>query len=126
MPTRIIRVRSRAEFVSTLGLGVLLIAGSAACSHLSAELGKVSGIARPCAGAVKLGRSVAVTIYARRGGQVVASRRIVLTKSPGNPYRMMLTPGTYVISVPASSLAAQKVVVRPGVTATVNFLPSCK
>jgi len=129
MPRRIIRFRSCAYLVSTLALGVLLIAGSAACSGPSvkhrAEHGAISGMATPCVGAAKPGQA-SVTIYARRGGRVVASRRVVLTKPPGNPYRMMLAPGTYVISAPASGLAARKVAIRAGLTVTINFLPSCK
>ena len=108
-----------------LALGVLLIVGSAACSHPAVKFGTISGVAGPCAGLAEPGRA-SVTIYARRGGELVASQRVVLTKSPGNPYRIRLTPGTYLISAPASGLPAQKVIVREGHTVTVNLAASCK
>lgn len=87
--------------------------------------GWISGLASPCVGAAKSGQA-AVSIYAKRDGKVVASRRVVLTRSPGNPYKLVLAPGTYIISAPKSQLPARAVKVRAGQTVNVNFLPSCK
>ena len=67
-----------------------------------------------------------MTVYARRDGRVVASRRVALTRSPGNRYRLRLVPGTYLISAPLAHLAGRPVTVLAGRTVTVNFLPSCK
>lgn len=89
------------------------------------KLGTISGLASPCVGVAKPGQA-SVTLYAKRDGKVVASRRVVLTRSPGNKYQLMLAPGTYIISAPKSHLPARTVKVRTGHTTTVNFLPSCK
>ncbi len=121
----IVADRSHAHFVRALAFGVLVIVGPAACSHASPKVGTISGLASPCIGVAKPGQA-SVTIYAKRGDQVVASRRVVLTKSPGNPYKLMLAPGAYVLSAPKSLLPARTVKVRAGQTTTVNFLPSCK
>ncbi|MHB1431541.1 MAG: hypothetical protein ACYCVZ_05425 [Streptosporangiaceae bacterium] len=88
-------------------------------------LGTISGLASPCVGAAMPGHAV-VTVYARRGGRIIASQHVVLTRSPGNPYWFTLVPGTYTISAPKSRLPARTVQVRAGHAATVNFLPSCK
>jgi hypothetical protein len=89
------------------------------------KVGSISGRASPCVGVAKPGQA-SVTIYAKRDGKVVASRRVVLTRSPGNRYKLLLAPGTYVISAPNSQLPDRAVMVRTGHTITVNFLPSCK
>ncbi|MHB1594848.1 MAG: hypothetical protein ACYCU3_11780 [Streptosporangiaceae bacterium] len=88
-------------------------------------LGTISGLASPCVG-VALSGHASVTVYARRDGRIIASQRVVLTRSPGDPYWFTLVPGTYTISAPKSRLPARTVQVRAGHAATVNFLPSCK
>ena len=88
-------------------------------------LGTISGLASPCVGLATPGHAV-VTVYARRGGRIIASQHVVLTRSPDNPYWLTLAPGTYTISAPKSRLPARTVQVRTGHAATVNFLPSCK
>ena len=110
----------RCAFIMTLATAV----GAVGCSGPQ-EVGKISGVASPCVGVAKPGRE-SVTIYATRDGKVVASRRLVLTRSPGNHYKLMLAPGTYVVSAPKSQLPARAVTVRTGQTITVNFFPSCK
>ncbi|HUZ55779.1 MAG TPA: hypothetical protein VMU94_25025 [Streptosporangiaceae bacterium] len=67
-----------------------------------------------------------MTVYARQNGRVVASRRVVLTRSPSTPYRLRLVPGAYMISAPQAYLPDRPVTVLAGRTVTVNFLPSCK
>jgi hypothetical protein len=106
-----------------LTLGILL--GSAACSQATGGFGTVSGVAAPCAGVARPGQA-SVTVYARQNGRVVAYRRVVLTRSPGNRYRLRLMPGAYLISAPLSHLAGRPVTILAGRIVTVNFLPSCK
>ena len=116
-------VRSRLWTVPALALGVLL--GSVACSRAAGGFGTVAGVAAPCAGIARPGQA-SVTVYARQNGRVVASRRVALTRSPGNRYRLRLMPGPYLISAPLAYLTGRRVTVLAGRTVTVNFLPSCK
>ena len=108
-----------------LALALAILIGPVACSRAPGSFGTVSGLAAPCAGATRTGQA-SVTVYARQNGRVIASRRIVLTRSPGTPYRLRLAPGAYLISAPRADLPGQRVMVLAGRTVTVNFLPSCK
>lgn len=105
----------------------VLLTFAAGCSngpehHAS---GTVTGIAAPCVGIAPPGRA-SVTIYARRNGRVVNTDRVVLTRSPGNPYRMRLPAGEYVLSAPLSGLPTRTISVQAHETVRVNFRPSCK
>ncbi len=113
----------RSRIAPALALGVLI--GPVACSQAQSSFGTISGRAAPCAGVTRPGQA-SVTVFARRNGRVVASRRVALTRSPGPPYRLRLAPGAYVISAPLAYLPARPVTVVAGRTVTVNFLPSCK
>jgi len=84
----------------------------------------VTGLAAPCVGAV-FGK-VWVTVYASHQGAVVKSQRVVMTRSQGNPYKLSLPPGSYVISAPQSYLPARTVSVRAQATTTADFSPHCK
>jgi len=116
-------IRSRPWAPPALTLGILL--GSAACSQAAGGFGTVSGVAAPCAGVARPGQA-SVVVYASQNGRVVASRRVALTRSPGDRYRLRLAPGAYLISAPLAYLADRPVTVLAGRTVTVNFLPSCK
>jgi hypothetical protein len=113
----------RWSIAPALALGVLT--GPVACSQAASNLGTVSGRAAPCAGVTRPGQA-SVTVYARRNGRVVASRRVALTRSPGPSYWLRLAPGAYLISAPLAYLPGRPVTVVAGRTVTVNFLPSCK
>src|SRR5258708_16204174 len=85
----IVADRSHAHFVRALAFGVLVIVGPASCSRASPKVGTISGLASPCIGVAKPGQA-SVTIYAKRGDPVVASRRPVITNAP----RQTLSPTT--------------------------------
>lgn len=98
---------------------------AAACSSGGGQAdGLVTGLAAPCAGAAS--GKVWVTVYASHRGTVVKSQRVVMTRYPGNPYKLSLPPGSYVISAPQSYLPTRTVSVRAQATTTADFTPECK
>jgi hypothetical protein len=109
-----------------LALAAMMAAGSAlsACTGQQGY-GSVTGIAAPCVGVARPG-TTSVTIYARQDGRIVKRIRVPLTRSPGNPYRLTLPTGTYVLSAPRSDLPPRTVNIRPHETAKIDFHPSCK
>jgi hypothetical protein len=100
-----------------------LVAGCA--NGRALDYGSVRGLTAPCVGAALPG-TTSVTVYARRKGHVVETERVLLTRSPGNPYELRLPAGQYVISAPRSGLPGRTVRVRPNETVRLNFIPACK
>lgn len=98
------------------------------CSASSApRYGLVTGLAAPCVGAVLLpARTVSVTVYASRRGHVIQSDRVLLTRSPGSPFRLRLPAGDYTLSAPESYLPTQAISVQPGETVHASFVAHCK
>jgi hypothetical protein len=108
-----------------LAAAATLLAATAACSSGGAHAdGLVTGLAAPCVGTV-LGK-VSVTVYASHRGAVVKSQRVPATRSQGNPYKLSLPPGNYVISAPLSNLPTRTVSVRSQATTTADFVAHCK
>lgn len=104
---------------------VFLMLAACSATKMTKTDGTVLGIAAPCVGLALPGKA-SVTVYANRDGHVVGSQRVILTKSPGNPYHLTLPVGTYVMSAPKSGLPKVPVTIRAGKTVTLNFIPSCK
>jgi len=86
--------------------------------------GVVTGIAVPCAGPPAAGMDP-VTVFAIRDGRTVATQ-ITRYKGRHDRYRFVLAPGRYKISAPRSAdRSPQMVLVRSGLTSTVNFPNTC-
>ena len=108
-----------------LAASAALLAGTAACSSGGGQAdGLVTGLAAPCVGAV-FGK-VWVTVYASHQGTVVKSQRVAATRWQGDPYKLSLPPGSYVISAPQSYLPTRTVSVRSQATTTADFIAHCK
>jgi hypothetical protein len=114
------------RFSTRLALAAMMaVAGALSACTGQQSYGTVAGMAAPCVGVARLG-TTSVTIYARQDGRIVKRVRVLLTRSPGNPYRLTLASGTYVLSAPRSDLPPRTVNIRPHETVKIDFHPSCK
>jgi hypothetical protein len=104
---------------------MLLVLAAGCTSGPAHGDGLVTGLVAPCVGLAAPG-TTSVTAYARRDGHVIQMETVLLTRSPGNPYRLRLPAGQYVISAPRSDLPSRTVSVRANQSLRLNFLPACK
>ena len=112
--------------VTAVVAGIALPAALGACGGQPSPVAPratVTGIAAACAGPPGAAHRP-VTVFAWRGGRIVASQVVRSTAGSGH-YRLSLPPGRYLIGARGSGAGAQAVTLRSRATATVNFPDVC-
>lgn len=68
----------------------------------------------------------AVTVQAKRGGEVVATQQVTASGTEPGRYRFVLVPGRYSIEAPGEYDGPRIARVRPGSTVTADLANACK